>query len=112
MLPSTRGGFKYPRGLVDRASHSVEAIPMRDKKTDELLSAMLVCVWRRGRPKIMYSDRGGKLLSLLAHKVYERLWVEKLSASACRHSSSGMCERAVQTMLMLLACTLPGEFLL
>jgi hypothetical protein len=41
--------------------------------------------------------------------VYERLGIKKESAAAYRHNSSGMVERAIQTLLTLLSCTLAGE---
>ena len=77
---------------------------MKENTAECLLSALLKIIWRRGCPRILYSDRGGNLLSLLAHKVYERLGINKATASAYHHNSSGMCERAIQTLLALLSC--------
>ena len=77
---------------------------MKENTAECLLAALLKIIWRRGCPRILYSDRGGNLLSLLAHRVYERLGINKASASAYRHNCSGMCERAIQTLRSVLSC--------
>jgi hypothetical protein len=82
---------------------------MTANTTEAMLEAFLTIIWRRGCPRIVFSDRGGNLLSQLAHKVYERLGIEKVSASAYRHNASGLCERAIQSLLALLSCSLAGE---
>jgi hypothetical protein len=95
--------------FIDRASRWAEAYPLKNNNSEEMLAALLTFIWRRGCPKILFSDRGWKLLSMLASKVYERLGIKKESATAYRHNSSGMVERAIQTLLTLLSCTLAGE---
>ncbi len=72
---------------------------MKSNSTESMLASFLIFVWRRGCPKILYTDRGGTLLSFLAHKVYQRLGVTKVSGSAHRHRTSGLCERAIQSLL-------------
>ncbi len=57
----------------------------------------------------MYTDRGGNLLSYLAHKVSQRLGVIKVSGSAHRHRTSGLCERAIQSLLTMLTCNVSSE---
>jgi hypothetical protein len=69
-----------------------------------LLAAFLLFIWRRGCPKILYTGRDGNLLSFLAYKVYQRLGVTKVSGSSHRHSTSGMCERTIQSVLTVLTC--------
>ncbi len=77
-LPLTPDGYCYLLVFVDRASRWIEAIPMKGNSAELLLAAFLLFVWRRGCPKILFSDRGGNLLSFLAYKVYQRLGVSAL----------------------------------
>ncbi len=68
--------------IVDRASRWIEAFPMVTNTAEHLLAAFLLFIWRRGCPKILYSDRGVNLLSFLAYKGYQRLGVTKASGSS------------------------------
>ena len=69
-LPATRVGYLYLFFHIDRPSRWLDAEPMKDNTAECLLSALLKIIWRRGCPRILYTDRGGNLLSLLAHKLY------------------------------------------
>jgi hypothetical protein len=82
---------------------------MVSNSAEHLLAAFLLFIWRRGCPKILYSDRGGNLLSFLAYKVYQRLGVTKVSGSSHRHNVSGMCERTIQSVLTMLTCDMASE---
>jgi hypothetical protein len=93
-LPETPDGFKYLMVFIDRASRWAEAYPLKNNNSEEMLEALLTFIWRRGCPKILFSDRGGNLLSLLASKVYERLGIKKESAAAYRFKRSSRCCRA------------------
>ena len=108
-LPITIEGYCYLLVIIDRASRWIEAIPMKSNSAESMLEAFLIFVWRRGCPKILYTDRGGNLLSYLAHKVYQRLGITKVSGSAHRHRTSGLCERAIQSLLTMLTCNMSGE---
>ena len=108
-LPETPEGYTYLLVLVDRASRWTEAYPMVNNSAEHLLAAFLLFIWRRGCPKILYSDRGGNLLSFLAYKVYQRLGVTKVSGSSHRHNVSGMCERTIQSVLTMLTCDMASE---
>ena len=108
-LPTTPEGYCYLLVLVDCASRWIEAFPMRGNTAEFILAAFLLFIWRRGCPRILYTDRGGNLLSFLAHKVYQRLGVTKGSGSSHRHNTSGMCERTIQSVLTMLTCDMAGE---
>ena len=108
-LPLTPDGYCYLLVCIDRGSRWIEGVPMKSNSTESLLAAFLIFVWRRGCPRILYSDRGGNLLSFLAYKVYQRLGVTKVSGSAHRHRTSGLCERAIQSLLAMLTCDMSGE---
>ncbi len=82
---------------------------MVGNSAEHLLAAFLLFIWRRGCPKILYSDRGGNLLSFLAYKVYLRLGVTKVSGSSHRDNTSGMCERTIQSVLTVLTCDMAGQ---
>ena len=62
----TPEGYCYLLVLVDRASRWIEVFPMRGNTAEFLLLAFLLFIWRRGCPRILYTDRGGNLLSFLA----------------------------------------------
>ncbi len=94
-LPETPEGYCYLLVPVDRASRWIEAFPMVGNSAEHLLASFLLFIWRCGCPKILYSDRGVNLLSVLADKVYQRLGVTKVSGSSNRHNTSGMCERTI-----------------
>jgi hypothetical protein len=47
-----------------------------------LVSALLICGWRRGCSRILLSVRGGCLSCIPAHKGYERWVIEHLAAAA------------------------------
>jgi hypothetical protein len=82
---------------------------MKWNSAESMLTEFLIFVWRRGCPKILYTDRGGNFLSFLTHKVYQRLGVTKVSGSAHRHRTSGLCERAIQSLLTMLTCDMAGD---
>ena len=103
-LPETPEGYTYLLVLADRASRWTEGFPMVSNSAEHLLAAFLLFIWRRGCPKILYSDRGGNLLSFLAYKVYQSLGVTKVSGSSHRHNVSGLCERTIQSVLTMLTC--------
>jgi hypothetical protein len=105
----TPKGYCYLLVLVDRASRWSEAFPMRGNTAEFLLAAFLLFIWRRGCPRILYTDRGGNLMSFLAYKVYQRLGVTKVSGSSHRHNTSVMCERTIQSVLTILTCDMAGE---
>ncbi len=71
-LPTTSAGYCYLLVIIDRASRWIEAIPMKSNSAESVLEAFLIFVWCRGcPPKILYTDRGGNLLSYLANTVYQ-----------------------------------------
>ena len=102
-------GFCSLLVLIDRASRWVEAFPMKGNNAEHLLAAFLLFIWRRGCPRILYTDRGGNLLSFLAYKVYQRLWVTKVSGSSHQHNTSGLCEQTIQSRLTMLTCDMAGQ---
>ncbi len=75
---------------------------MRGNTVAYLLAAYLLLNWRCGCPKILYTHRGGNLLSFLAYKVYQRLRITKASGSSHRHNTSGMFERTIHSVLTML----------
>ncbi len=77
---------------------------MVSNSAEHLLAAFLFFIWRSGYSKILYSDRGGNLLSFLAYKVYQSLGVAKVSGSSHRHNVSGLGERTIQSVLSMLTC--------
>ncbi len=44
------------------------------------------------------------MLSFLAYQIYQRLVVSKISGSAHRHNTSGLCELTIQTVLTMRTC--------
>ena len=103
-LPETPEGYTYLLVLADRASRWTEGFPMVSNSAEHLLAAFLMFIWRRGCPKILYSDRGGNLLSFLAYKVYQSLGVTKVSGSSHRHNVSGLGESTIQSVMTMLTC--------
>ena len=103
-LPETPEGYTYLLVLADRASRWTEGFPMVSNSAEHLLAAFLLFIWRRGCPKILFSDRGGNLLSFLAYKVYQSLGVTKISGSSHRQNVSGLCARTTQSGLTMLTC--------
>jgi hypothetical protein len=74
---------------------------MVSNSAEHLLAVFILFIWRRGCPKILYSDCGGNLPSFLAYKVYQSLslGVTKVSGSSHRRNVSGLCERTIQSAL-------------
>jgi hypothetical protein len=108
-LPTTIEGYCYLLVIIDRALRWIEVVPMKSNSAESSFVEVLIFCWHRGCRKILYTDRVGNLLSFLSHKVYQRLGVTKVSGSAHRHSTSGLCERAIQSLLTLLTCDMAAE---
>ncbi len=83
-LLETPEGYTYLSIIINRALRWVEAYPMKDNSAEHMLAAFLLFIWRRGCPRILYTDRAGNMLCLLAFKVYERLGIHKSSGSTFR----------------------------
>ena len=108
-LPANAHGHKYLLVIVDRYSRWIHAEPMKGQSISEILDAFMLYVWRRGCPRIIYSDRQGSILSTLAQMVYDRLGVKQAAGSGYRWNASAMVERGIGSLLTLLRCNLAGE---
>ena len=105
-LPETKDGYKFVAVGVDLYSHGGAAYPMKNNTTQDLLDVVIQHCYTHGAPDIMFSDRGGNLLSVLVMQVYKRLGITKKSAAPHRHNESGMAERIIQSVIKFLTCTL------
>ncbi len=108
-LPLAPDGYCFLLVVIHRASRWIEGIPMKAHTPECLLSVFLLFVWRRGCPKLQYSDRGGNLLSFLAHIGSQRLGVTTVLGSAYGHWTSGLYERAIRSLLTMLTCDMAGD---
>lgn len=93
-LPPSTADNRYLLVCVDYYSHWVEAFPLPEMKSYNVVNVILrELVPRFGCPEELLSDRGSNFLSDLAYQLYYVLGTKKLTTTAYHPQTNGLCER-------------------
>ena len=93
-LPTSAGGYKYLVVMVDYFTRYVEAEPIVEQTTEELLRVFMKCVvCRHGMPERVLTDRGSPYISEVAQQMFNRMGVQRLMTTAYRPQTNGVVER-------------------
>jgi hypothetical protein len=93
-LPASPEGFSYIFTIVDRTTHSLEAVPLRSLAAADIADA-LVSGWVTwfGLPAIITSGRGVQFTSALWGAAMKKLGIKHQMATAFHPKSNGLVER-------------------
>ena len=96
-LPSDHG-FRYMLVIIDAFSRFPEVYPVRDMTVPTLITAFRDYFARYGFPDSILSDRGTQFQSREFNAYLSNFGIKKLSTTAYRPSSNGICERVNGTI--------------
>ena len=91
-LPTSHG-YRYLLVIIDAFSRFPEVYPVRDMGTSTLIDCFREYFSRYGFPDALLSDRGTQFQSREFMNYLDNFGVKKLSTTAYRPSSNGICER-------------------
>ena len=104
----TPRGNKYLMIHVDNASRYVDIVPLKNMKTDTIIDA-LIGIWTRvGFPQRARYDQSTANMSKLMHAMRERLGIEGCPSSVYLHHTSGLAERHIKTVGVMVKKFLPS----
>lgn len=105
-LPSDNG-YKYMLVIIDTFSRFPEVYPVKDMTTQTLITTFRDLFSRYGFPDSLLTDRGTQFQSDEFWHYLNNFQIRKLSTTAYRPSSNGLCERfngTIQKKLKALLC--------
>jgi hypothetical protein len=99
-MPTTKSGNKCIFVAVDTFSNYIQALPLKDKSTSELINAVTSCIIRPfGLPKVIKCDNEAAIENSNEFLVFCKQYNILLSPiSTAAPWSNGAAERAVQTI--------------
>ena len=103
-LPTTPSGNKHLLVVVDFFTKWIEAFPLKDLSATSVAQVFVdQFVARFGCPERVHSDRGGCFLSEVMEVTCRRLGIAKSTISSAHPSGNGIAERAIRTIISMLA---------
>lgn len=91
-LPADNG-YRYLLVIIDAFSRFPEAFPVKDMSTETLINTFREYFSRYGFPDALLTDRGTQFQSEDFWQYLNQFQIKKLSTTAYRPSSNGICER-------------------
>ena len=98
-LPTTPRGHKFIFVAIDHYTKWVESVPLRSKQAVEVSKAFhKAVVLKHGVPEAVLTDQGLEFKSSLFASVLKEIGTEHIFASPSHHKTTGVVERAIQTL--------------
>jgi transposase InsO family protein len=99
-LPISKEGYKYLFTMIDRSTHWLEALPVKDREAATAADALVSGrISRFGVPANITSDRGTQFCSQVWRALCEKLGITYHTTTAYHPASNGMVERAHQQVM-------------
>ena len=97
-LTKTRNGKRFVLMIVDSATRSLEAIPMRTMAAKNVAENLLIFFTRVGIPKVIRSDNGKSFTAKIIRVMEDKLGIAPRFSSIYHPQSQGVTERANDTI--------------
>ena len=97
-LPKTKSGHEYLLTIMCASTRSPEAIPLRNIKTQNIVSALVKFFTFVGLPKSVQSDQGSNFMSGIFQQVMHEFGITQYKSSPYHPESQGALERFHQTL--------------
>ena len=97
-LTKTRNGKRFVLMIVDSATRTLEAIPMRTMAAKNVAENLLIFFTRVGIPKVIRSDNGKSFTAKIIRVMEDKLGIAPRFSSIYHPQSQGITERTNDTI--------------
>ena len=98
-LPKTKSGHEYLVTIMCTSTRFLEAIPLRNIKTKNIVKALVKFFTFVGLPKSVQSDQGSNFMSGIFQQVMHELGITQFKSSPYHPKSQGALEKYDQIIL-------------